>query len=269
MYKLIDLTKLDWKVTHNGGVSYGCFYKATDIVNGRKIYYKCSQYYGGQGVFGDESINEVICSRFLTKLGFDCLRYTLVYASVMIDGKVFNTFVSKSENFFVGYSSRITLEDLHSMGAISTNQLITNLGIQDSIRKMLIADFMILQRDRHGGNIELLYKDGKYTLSPLFDNGLGLLAPYPSSFSSNLVKVKSYDVMADYPVNNYIGERSLYSNLGLVTRKVRVNKLNKSDRSAVFYGMYDLLPRIYLDKIWELLWSRYNYLLERGYIYYD
>lgn len=115
----------------------------------------------------------------------------------------------------------------------------------------------------------MLYRNNVYTLSPLFDNGLGLLAPYPSSFNSNLDKVKLFNVMADYPVNNYIGERSLYSNLSLVTHRIKVNKLSKSDRSAIFYGMYDVLPHIYLDKIWELLWSRYTYLLEMGYIYYD
>lgn len=42
MYGLIDLTNLEWKTTRKGGVSYGCYYKATEIKNGVKYYYKCS-----------------------------------------------------------------------------------------------------------------------------------------------------------------------------------------------------------------------------------
>lgn len=78
MYDLIDLTNLEWKTTINGGVSYGCYYKATEIKNGVKYYYKCSQFYAGQRVFGDESIYEVISSRLLSILGFNCVKYSLV-----------------------------------------------------------------------------------------------------------------------------------------------------------------------------------------------
>lgn len=33
--KLLDLTKLNWSTTHNGGTSYGCYYKASTIENGK------------------------------------------------------------------------------------------------------------------------------------------------------------------------------------------------------------------------------------------
>lgn len=264
--KLLDLTKLNWSTTHNGGTSYGCYYKASTIENGKKYYYKCSNYYAGQDCFGDESFYEVICSRFLSKLGFDCVKYTLVYAKVTINGRVFNTYVCKSENFFRDYSSRITLENLHRVYGGTVDDLITRLGIQNQVRCMILADFMTLQRDRHGGNIELLEKNGKYVLAPLFDNGLDLLSPYPSAFKTDISK---YDVLADYPVNNYIGTRSLYQNLRYINQSFRVNKLTKEDKRSIFFGMNELLPKASIDKIWELLTYRYMFLRKRGYIIDD
>ena len=137
------------------------------------------------------------------------------------------------------------------------------LGIQKDICDMIVADFLTLQRDRHGGNIELLVKDGKYRLSPLFDNGLGLLAPYPSCFNND---IRDFDVLGDYPVNNYIGSRSLYQKLDYIKSPIKVNKLTKSDRRSIFYGLSDVLPKEYLDKIWELLVYRYAFLRKRGII---
>lgn len=264
--KLVDLTRCSWGTTHNGGTSYGCYYKTSLVENGKKYYYKCSNFYVGQGYFGDESINEVICSRFLSKLGFNCLKYTLVYARVKINGREYNTYVCKSENFFKEYDSRVTLENLHSMFNCSVDQLITSIGIWSDIKKMLIADFLTLQRDRHGGNIELLNKGKKYELSSLFDNGLGLLAPYPSASG---VDISGFDVLADYPVNNYIGTRSLYQNLKYIDAPVRVNKLCKTDKKAIFYGLNGILPKEYIDVIWKLLVYRYAYLRQKGFIIDD
>ena len=158
------------------------------------------------------------------------------------------------------------MENLHRTYGGTVDDLITKLGIQNQVRLMILADFMTLQRDRHGGNIELLEKNGKYVLAPLFDNGLGLLSLYPSAFKTDISK---YDVLADYPVNNYIGTRSLYQNLRYTNQPVRVNKLTKEDKRAIFYGMNELLPKSYIDKIWELLTYRYMFLRKRGYILDD
>lgn len=264
MRSILDLTHLKWSNSHHGSISYGCYYKASETVNGKKVYYKCSNFYAGYEKFGDESVNEVICSRFLSKLGFDSLKYTLVYARVGIQGREYTTYVCKSDDFFRGYDSRITFERLHLLNRnLSMEQLVMKLGIQKDICDMIVADFLTLQRDRHGGNIELLVKDGKYRLSPLFDNGLGLLAPYPSCFNND---IRNFDVLGDYPVNNYIGSRSLYQNLDYIKSPIKVNNLTKRDRRSIFYGLSDVLPKEYLDKIWELLIYRYAFLRKRGII---
>lgn len=256
---MLDLTNLDWS-----GVSHGCLYKAIDIVDGTKIYYKCSNFYPSNSSFGDESIYEVICSRLFSILGFNCVNYELVSARVNLDGEVFDTYVCKSRDYSEGYS-RIAFEDFHLLFKdLSVDELIDKLGLQSQIREMIIADFLVLQRDRHGGNIELLYDNGKYCLSPLFDNGLGLLAPYPSSFGTD---ISNFDVLDDYPVNNYIGSHSLYQNLSYIDRPVKVNKLLRHDREYLFSGLNGVLDKMYIDKIWQLITYRYMFLRKRGLIY--
>ena len=80
-----------------------------------KYYYKCSNFYTNNMYFGDESINEVICSRLFRILGIDCARYSLVQALVRINGAFYKTYVCKSVNYFAGYDSRMTLENKRAM----------------------------------------------------------------------------------------------------------------------------------------------------------
>jgi hypothetical protein len=261
MYKLVDLSNLNWSPTHNGGISYGCYYKATQIVNGKKYYYKCSNLYAGQGVFGDESVYEVICSRLFRKLGINCIKCTLLLAKVKINDKIYTTYVCKSENYFIGYESRSTFENMHSLYGCTVNQLIDILGIQEEVKKMLIADFITIQRDRHGANIELLRRNGKVEVAPLFDNGNSLLSPYPSLMQTD---ISNFDILHDYPVNNYIGTRSLYQNLSLIDKPVVVNRLKKEDKQSIFYNLIGVLPDEYLDKIWNIIVYRYMFLRKRG-----
>lgn len=263
--KIVDLTKLNWTTTHNGGASYGCYYKATNIENGIKYYYKCSNFYSNTNKFGDESINEVIISRLLDILGFNCAKYTLVLANIKIKGKIYTTYVCKSKNYFTSYESRSTLENIHeTLGLDSVDETINFLGIGQQIKEMIIADFITLQRDRHGGNIEILYKDGKPTMAPLFDNGLGLFAPYPSYTGDS---IKNFNVLEDKPVNNYVGKRSLLCNLDYIDKPIVVNKLKKSDKKHIMYGLSSVLPDEYIEMIWKLITYRYMFLKQRGLIH--
>lgn len=263
-----DLTHLNWGVTHNNGASYGCYYKATEVINGIKYYYKCSNFYKGQRKFGDESVNEVICSRYLDILGLPTLKYTLVHAKVKIDGIEYTTYVCKSENYFKGYDSRTTLEDLaYLYPNKSPLEIVNHLGIRRDIDKMLVADYLVLQRDRHGKNIEILTKGNRFYLAPLFDNGLGLLAPFPSQFPES--NIKDYDVLRDLPVNNYIGTRSLQANLGYLSSPIKVHRLLAEHKRRIFYGLHVVLPDEYINKIWQLLTYRYMFLIKRGIIIHD
>ena len=65
----------------------------------KRIYYKMSNYDSYRGVFGHESVNELIVSRVLDVLGIEHVRYRLVHALVEVDHKEFETWLCTSKNF--------------------------------------------------------------------------------------------------------------------------------------------------------------------------
>ena len=52
-------------------------------------------------------------------------------------------------------------------------------GWEGQIKQMMLVDYLIANRDRHGSNIEvILSPDGSARLAPIFDNGLSFVAPF-------------------------------------------------------------------------------------------
>lgn len=267
MYNIVDLTHLRWGNTKGGSDSYGCYLKASEVVNGKKLYYKLSSYNSNVGFFGDESVYEVITSRFLRKLGFNVVDYKLIKARVKVYGKIYETYASVSEDYSKGYDSRCSFEHLREMNmGLSQEEFITKFNFSKSIKDIIIVDFLIIGRDRHGANIEVLLKNNKYTIAPIFDNGLSLLCSIPQTSPNALKEVENFDVLYDYRVNNYIGKQSLYSNLCYITSTVRVKRLTLNDKRSIFYNMSGVLPKYYRDKIWKIFTYRYSFLRMRGLI---
>lgn len=63
-----DMTYLSWsKIRHSSGTA-GSFLKSYSELDGKKIYYKLSNYDSVKGVIGHESVNELIVDRLLTIL---------------------------------------------------------------------------------------------------------------------------------------------------------------------------------------------------------
>ena len=123
---------------------------------------------------------------------------------------------------------------------------------------MLITDFLILNRDRHGANIEVLRSrlERSYRLSPLFDHGLSL---YLSAHGEK--DLAGADPMADKRVQCFVGSGSTYQNLKLIPREsLRVEgKLTETDRAFLFKDLEDALSPAYRDAIWEMIWRRWQY----------
>ena len=121
---------------------------------------------------------------------------------------------------------------------------------------MLVVDFLILNRDRHGANIEVLRNSRKKTihLAPLFDHGLSLLFNCRDNAA-----VTAYDVMADKRVNNYIGSGSTWENLKLIPKEKtpQLNPLNESDKAVLMNGLDGVISQALQDKIWEMIWRRW------------
>jgi hypothetical protein len=117
---------------------------------------------------------------------------------------------------------------------------------------MFVFDYLIINRDRHGANLEVLKNDEK-KLSPLFDNGLSFVCTH-----TEVIEVSDFDVLHDRPVNNFIGERSLKRNLSYIDAALPFNELKREHKTILFNGLEGILDVAYYDKIWEIIAARWE-----------
>ncbi len=254
-----DLTYLSWSKIRNFSGTAGSFLKAYSMLGGKKTYYKLSNFDKVKGVIGHECVNEIIIDRLLDILGIPHLHYQLIHADVMIDGKRQEVYLCASADFKEKGESKLALdaywEAEHEEGESALDFCIRN-GWEDYICQMLVVDFLILNRDRHGANIEVLRNSRKKTVSlaPLFDHGLSLLFNCADDAAA-----AAYDVMADRRVNNYIGSSSTWENLKLIPegKRPQLNALKESDKRILLNGLDGILSQTMQDKIWEMIWKRW------------
>ena len=130
------------------------------------------------------------------------------------------------------------------------------MGWEDTLWRMLVVDYLILNRDRHGANIEVLRsrKQNTIRLAPLFDHGLSLLCSCQTEDA-----VRRFDVMQDRPIQSFVGSRSAEGNLNLIpTDQLPVlNRLRESDRGALLCGLDNILSRQLQEQIWTMIWKRW------------
>jgi len=101
-------------------------------------------------------------------------------------------------------------------------------------------------------------------LAPLFDHGLSLL-----SRCESMEAMLREDVMADKPVQCFVGSRSAWENLKLIPaeRRPKLHPLSMDDREKLLDGLSDVLDQVWLDRIWEMIWKRwqtYENLCDQG-----
>lgn len=74
-------------------------------------------------------------------------------------------------------------------------------------------------------------------------------------------KIEEVDVLEDKPVQCFVGGRSAQDNLNLIPKnKVPVIQVLKSeDREYIFEGLEEVMPKKWQDKIWEMIWKRWQY----------
>ena len=172
-----DLRRLDWsKVRHSSGTA-GSFLKSREMIRGVKWYYKLSDYDAYRGIVGHECINELIADRLLTILQIPHLPYQLIHARIQIEDKEIVTWLCRSKDYKRPDESKIALDTFYQMERLvseSPLDFCIRQGWAEYVYQMLVIDFLILNRDRHGANMEVLRsRTGKsYRLAPLFDQGL-------------------------------------------------------------------------------------------------
>jgi hypothetical protein len=254
-----DLTYLSWsKIRHSSGTA-GSFLKSYSELGGQKTYYKLSNFDTVQGVIGHECVNEIIVDRLLETLGIKHLPYQLIYADILINAQPYTVYLCASEDFKQPGESKIALDvyyELEKSKDETPFQFCIRNGWEEYIYQMLVVDFLILNRDRHGANIEVLRNSRKKTirLAPLFDHGLSLLFNCPDDDA-----VQQYDVTEDKQTNNYIGSRSTWENLKLIPadRLPKLNPLHESDRDVLLKDLDGVISQNLLDKIWDMIWKRW------------
>ena len=173
--------------------------------------------------------------------------------------KTFDVFLCASEDFKKRGENKVALdaywESEHMEGETPLQFCIRN-GWESYIYQMLAVDFLILNRDRHGANIEVLRNSRKRTvhLAPLFDHGLALLFNCADDEA-----VKAFDVMEDRKVNNYIGSASTWENLALIPKDKmpQLNALKESDKAVLLEGLDGIISQPLQEKIWEMIWKRW------------
>ena len=116
---------------------------------------------------------------------------------------------------------------------------------------MIILDYIILNRDRHGANIEIIYnkKSNSYFVAPIFDNGLSLLSPNYKDED-----IMNFDINQNRQVSSFIGESSLEKNILIVPKEYLKNI--KIDLNIVFAELEDILNPIYKEKAMKLIERR-------------
>ena len=256
-----DLTYLSWTKIRNSSGTAGSFLKSYSDLGGEKIYYKLSNYDAYKGIVGHECVNELIVDRLLTILGIEHLSYQLIHADIMIDGQPHETYLCASSDFKKRGDSKIALDTYYQAEREDGEKPLDfcrRNGWTEYIWKMLVIDFLILNRDRHGANIELLRNSKVKTLrlAPLFDHGISLIFNCMDKEA-----VHAFDVMADKPVQCFVGSKSAEDNLKLIPKDSlpRLNPLRESNREMLFTDLETVFPQVWIDKIWEMLWRRWMF----------
>ncbi len=254
-----DLTYLKWSHIRNSSGTAGTFLKSESTLEGKKKYYKLSNFDSECGVIGHECVNEIIVDRLLTILDVPHLNYELINADIEVDNRIYNTYLCSSYDFKQRGESKIALDDYYRISANKNEShydFCVRQGFEDYINQMIAVDFIILNRDRHGANIEVLRNARAHTirLAPLFDHGLSLLYT-----CMNDRDVRNFDIMDDKKCQNFMGSYSCYDNLKLISNPKEVfnGNLSKDDRDIIFHNLSGILSDALIDKIWNMIYERY------------
>ena len=227
----------------------------------KDVYYKLSSYDPYIGFYGHESVNELIVSRLLDAIGIPHVGYQLIHALIRVDGREYTTWICSSRNFRKKGESKMGLDVYYELNKKDEREspldFCIRMGWKNEVSRMMLADFLVSNKDRHGANIEvLLDEQGNARMAPLFDFGLSLLFSKNGEFVED---VANYDVMADYPANNYLGSRFLFKNLELMPERPRIPKRTEDAKDMILSGLTEILPQAHLDKVWEMIEKRWDY----------
>ena len=199
----LDLRFLNFSTNMSASGSPGMLYKACT----NNYYFKLSTFSEySPDTYGYESVCEIIASRLCNLFGFSNANYKPLNALINIGEKEYELWLCVSENFRMKGDKRTTLENLIKLDGRDTLDLESNFQFcldkpySVDIMSMLLIDYIIDNRDRHGANIELLVNTKGIRLAPIYDCGFSLL----STSLYDINKMKKFKPLHDGPVNNFL-----------------------------------------------------------------
>lgn len=256
-----DLTFLSWSKVRNSSGTAGSFLKAYEETDEGNLYYKLSNYDPYHGITGHECVNEIIADRLLNLLGLEHLSYQLIHAKVNVDHKELITWLCLSRDFKMKNEDKIALDAfyqiMHQEEETPLNFCI-RMGWEKEIYEMLVFDFLTLNRDRHGANIEILRNrnNKEYRMAPLFDHGLSLLF---NCDDDNLLS--ETNVMEDKRVQCFVGSSSAKNNLGLIplNKQPKLNPITPESKNYLLDGLDGIISKLRQERIWDMIYQRWQY----------
>ena len=257
---LQDMRHLNWSESYQTSGTSGTFLKANEGAGTGRVYYKLSCYDNYRGIFGHECVNELVASRLLGLMGIEHVGYKLIHALVEVDGKGYETWVSASSSYRHSTERKQAMDvffRFNRQEGETPLDMCDRLGWGLHIRQMMLADYLIANRDRHGANIEVLRgEDGLQRLAPFFDNGLSFVF----SCYKDEEKALKFDVMQDMPTNNYIGTKSLFENLAFLKGwDLKVEAVQDAWRSELFEGLDGVISAAHQEAMWNMISKRWRH----------
>ena len=262
IYELQDLQYLKWSKTRNSSGTAGSFLKSYDDSGKIKKYYKLSDYDIINGIVGHECVNEIIVGRLMDVFGIEHLQYRLIHASILINDNKIETYLCESDDFKERNEAKVALEVFY-VSEKNVNEspmdFCKRMGWEEYIYGMLVVDFLISNRDRHGANIEVLRdrKSKSLRLAPLFDQGLSFVCRCHSK-----EELKDFDVMKDQKVQAFIGGNSTFENIKLIPKRYlkTLPDISDPDINDITSGLEGIMEEDYINKIREMIQRRWRYL---------
>lgn len=256
--KTQDLTNISWSERVSSSGTAGTYLKARTGESTRMLYYKLARF-NGLEIDGHECVNEIIASRLMDILGIEHLPYRLIHARISIAGREYDTWLNSSRNFRSRGERKIAFGaffDLYCQAGETPFGLCQRFGWAEQIKQMMLVDYLMVNRDRHSSNVEVLVApNGTRRLSPIFDTGFSLLAPY----AGDVERALRFDPLAPVATNNFIGSRSLEENLLECAPVTGVSPLKESDKEILLNGLQEALDPRLLEKSWQIIWERWQH----------
>lgn len=138
-----------------------------------------------------EACSEKMCYEIAKVLGYECAKIELAHVSEEVLGVLNYLFINIGSTEHMDAVSYLNIHDVdrpnyYTISNIKKTLDSLNICLFDDFIKIMIFDALVGEQDRHEENWGIEIIDGKYKLSPLYDNGCSLLRNFKDTTYAEL-----------------------------------------------------------------------------------